>query len=58
MPFDKLEAPSKAEGLRVDAERRFLRDLKIGVWRRRPYQSTLILQYFLNNSFSNDAGAI
>ena len=24
MPLDKLKAPSKAEGLRVDTERRFL----------------------------------
>ncbi len=30
MPFDKLKAPSTAEGLRVDTERRFYPDLKIG----------------------------
>ncbi|OGP70514.1 MAG: hypothetical protein A2W09_03330 [Deltaproteobacteria bacterium RBG_16_50_11] len=45
MPFDKLKAPSKAEGLSLPAGRQglilsgaFYPDLKIGVWRRRTYQ--------------------
>jgi hypothetical protein len=35
LPFNKLKAPSKAEGFRVDPERRFLPSLKRGAWRRR-----------------------
>jgi hypothetical protein len=45
MPFDKLKAPSEAEGLSLPAGRQglilsgaFYPDLKIGSWRRRTYQ--------------------
>jgi hypothetical protein len=44
--IERLKAPSTAEGLRVDTERCFCSDLKIGVWRRRMYQTQI---YFVSN---------
>jgi len=38
--------------LRVDTERRFYPDLKIGVWRRRTYQFMFDITIFMNQNMA------